>query len=820
MLEFEFDRLVSGWRIGNHFWRAMGTALGLLTSLLAGMLLGAWVYASYSGEAFSQFLKDYWSGPWIWIPILSAVAGGIWSLLTYWLKPVLGHWLRERERSLNIQGHIQLPPLFCPDVLIVDNLDRANIKQQRAVLRGIHKHSEQLPMAVVVGMDETALLRDPPDPETPGELLRKVIQVECRIPVRVREDTAVLVQAIANDGIPDNPHLDYLLRSPLFLGDLTRIFALLPDFGPRRVKRFLNDLLWHRHQLGVDHVEDASALARLHGMFDLAPRLRNAGEQLIGALERNDRQHLKELATCYTDHSDQVGQERFIGFVLLTRHLRPRDGVWRTLVARGESRREMVSVRQPFGDGVAFDMDPPEIFAQAANGYSWRLPELWASGRPHGIPSDHWVAVPGERPPATTEERGTSVRKDAESSQAAEPGASDRAEITDDPPARHWPAFESALAHCGSAVERFRLLGFWEHAVLLERDRPDAAVAGAADLEEALFRLYRVWLADEVVLEIMGPERVQELVGRVWECSPRHGALLAHCPATQLPFSERLAVVTNPEILKWRDLSLVQYWLAGGKWEVGEPLSTRISPRAEASMLSEAWPPISEAGRDLSTDRGKSELAWHCDLLRGLRARRVPVYPAALWIAVWRRGWLLDQCRCGNSAAVLEALEMLFHGQSPRERWERLAWDAFRDGISDKDVRGLISEIAQNLNSPGTVTPEQWVTGLVLACVSDAGDECRAWLEKGRAPLASNVLRFLLGVENNPLWREDVADAEKLIELLGGVRRRDHAQDPDWESLSEEMKTRLPELLAKRSDGPTILEQFDIVPLVPDERGT
>ena len=124
-------------------------------------------------------------------------------------------------------------------VVIVDDLDRAKVEQQRAFLRAILRFSRQMKFAVVVCMDEAAILASKPDPEAPEELLRKTIQLELHLPDRNREDLIFLVANLCNAAAARNPGWRTLLRHPQWIGDLVRCLPYRRHSGQSRRVGFI-----------------------------------------------------------------------------------------------------------------------------------------------------------------------------------------------------------------------------------------------------------------------------------------------------------------------------------------------------------------------------------------------------------------------------------------------------------------------------------------------------------------------------------------------------------------------------------------------------
>jgi hypothetical protein len=238
-----------------------------------------------------------------------------------------------------------------PDVVIVDDLDRASVDQQRSFLRAMARFSRELGFAVVVCMDESELLAAPPDPEGPEELLRKTITAELRIPDRSREDIALLsavcAREFAKNNQPASPALAASLTSVQFVADLTRVLlldSLDSPASPRKVWRILTSVVLQARQLGVHTADDLSALLRIDGLCRLVPALRRHLDRLREALEANRASSFEGVLDGIQPGNTRSG---FAGeFFQHTRMMQPaiRDGWFRLLGGFGKQRPESEEV--------------------------------------------------------------------------------------------------------------------------------------------------------------------------------------------------------------------------------------------------------------------------------------------------------------------------------------------------------------------------------------------------------------------------------------------------------------------------------------------
>lgn len=299
-LEWRFVSAVLWRRIFRNFVWQGGVLLLLLLGLVCLIpLLEYWSVAGCFEEGYVclKWLRGVseWEAGWILgsFGVLAALKV-IWSFcgkglefsgadhlyLAYW--DLLVQWLARFTSAL-------------PQVVVIDDLDRALVEQQRSFLRAMSRFSRELDFAVVVCMDDSELLAAPPNPEAPEELLRKTLTDELRLPDRSREDVAILVMSFLRELVEINPEseLKPALSSVQFVADVTRVLLLaetqVPPIiaSPRKINRMLARVVRHAEQLGVTQTDDLSALLRIDGFFQLVPGLRRRLDDLRKVLESN-----------------------------------------------------------------------------------------------------------------------------------------------------------------------------------------------------------------------------------------------------------------------------------------------------------------------------------------------------------------------------------------------------------------------------------------------------------------------------------------------------------------------------------------------------
>lgn len=305
-LEHEFDRLLGGLRPSSKL-------VSVSICILFVILVFSVSYAIFNFD-FSHFDRKSF------ISLLSLFGISAISAVAVLLKP-WNYWIRSGLRNMTIfqdEWWKQGWRLFFNNtkVLIIDNLDRASLAQQRAVLRALYKHRDELGYAVIIGFDETRLLDSDPDPESPRELLRKAVHIEARMPVRVLTDTLRLAWMALAEAGKLNPQLQKLLIDNKTVGALARTLELLSSIqpvGPRAAKHVVNNVLFSISTVkeeGFSNIDDWRAALRLQALFTALPELRNYGNALRLALQNNKLFGLDELMLTITAKNRDIDWEK------------------------------------------------------------------------------------------------------------------------------------------------------------------------------------------------------------------------------------------------------------------------------------------------------------------------------------------------------------------------------------------------------------------------------------------------------------------------------------------------------------------------------
>lgn len=222
--------------------------------------------------------------------------------------------------------------LVTPELLVIDDLDRAKVEQQRAVLRALYKHARMLNCVVVVCFDEQELLANKVEPDSPDELLRKVLNFSVRIPPRTQEDALLLATGICEDWVMRNPFqpLAGAVTGPEFAAYLARAAWLLDQVGPRRIKDLLAQTLMMAATRNVSGTRELIALLRLASLYQMLPDARNDSESLIRLLENNRQDGFDAYLSARV--KDDALRAKVLRLLRRTRAQQPAVLGWRALL--------------------------------------------------------------------------------------------------------------------------------------------------------------------------------------------------------------------------------------------------------------------------------------------------------------------------------------------------------------------------------------------------------------------------------------------------------------------------------------------------------
>jgi len=690
-LEHELDRIIASWGLG---WFLIKLLFSLLPIFIVALLI-------LPENTDSTLLLA-----------IATITGGLLSLaINRILLPSSKFLHRENER--NFLKHVKKPFLIfkevknafkVPDIFIIDDLDRANIKQQKAILRALHKLDQNI--TILISMDETALRLSKPDPENPEEFLRKIIDVECRIPHRVQEDNTFLTLCIAQESRKKNSNhhiIPHLLGNPVVISDLCRVISLLPNSSPRRVKRLLNDWLLRCSQSKVSHFEDASAILRLLGLYELHPPLRKDNETLIEILRDNEVESIE-----WYGQSHPMKSALLFNFFAATRSLRPLMRSWSAIIGHEKN-------------SITLDY----------NNKNYNMVVL-----PESIEFDFEVVRKIRRTVyAITKGFGKLEFEPVSQLFSSHSGIKTQTPLD---LGYLWPLIESALVHINSPEARNLWYQFFNHHITLQ-------YTGAEQIT-LNYCLYRRWFGDTEALYSLSVDQRVSLIEKMKSTLSSHGYHLASLfPATLLPFLVRLSIVGDPGEESSRTLSLVRRWL---KPISDEPLSESSTFKLTGSaMIDSAWPTIQKY----------SELQIHFKQLRRIAPLSLP---QSLNTLLFDSDWFVDCC-IQTPEEVLNAFFELFYN-SDTEQWNIRIWQRWFDELDHQQQelfteKSLMPLIKFARNCEKTDKHYLWETLFLLACLNSSGILLKGLLHRSNAKKLQyfnhiSFLEQLLLIDNNPLW--------------------------------------------------------------------
>lgn len=603
------------------------TRIWLLPGFL--LLLCCWgATLVYSGWSFHGCVEAGWSECLAWIQGASPGTWdrmiGVFALSTLAAMVTMYYRLRKLSptHGLFVTGRdwfmhaLATSTWALPKIVLVDDLDRARVEQQRAFLRAMLRFSRQMRFAVVVCLDETELLEAPPAPESPEELLRKVIQFELRLPDRGREDAVALVLAVCSQLAETNPQWVRLLHHPAWLTGLVRCLLLSTAPGgvsPRLVKHLVNDVVLRAEQSHVTDVLDCCALLRLDGLQRLAPGLRRHNLALLAALECNrDEAFQAALELAAVPAARQGAARRFFQ---RTRMLQPAspDG-WFRLVGGVEPESAETREEETRDEDANEDWEPLAPRSHDFFRLFLAAVEYLGAGYPASLD-----LVPGTRQPGVKGYQfsipGGDLVHFRQSDLPAAFALAGRAELA----RQCWMLWVAALAGA-EPLARLRIYGAAE-AWQTEMASPDGTAPSLDDL------LLRERLADSEVWRLLDDTERRRLMGLGTVGPTVQVRDLLLCDLR--PEDGREALEALCKAKGNRDFRLAGFWLASVRMSRGAARQGRIFPSDAADVVAQAWPPLQPGEKGWP-----AALHQAADALVPTGSRfRVPPTSMAVWLA-------------------------------------------------------------------------------------------------------------------------------------------------------------------------------------------
>ena len=362
-LEFEFDRLQASLSFGRLLGRSVLRAALLTTAVLGLLLWGAMCLPPLPPATLHEAFKFLFDAK---LGFLSRLAMVVSPMLVFmpaawkfrrrrWERQYLfsavggagQSWLQRLGAQVKRSWEMLHGLCFSADVMAVDNLDRASLAQQRALLRALYKHQDELRCTVIVAFDETALLRQgSADPEAPDQLLAKAIEVNLRLPDRLPVEALALAQ-LAVQALPQADWRQSMGQYPV-VSALAQALLATTNLSPRGAKRLLNDSCTLFAQLPGQLRSDRGirsqmaavplsqralhwmpAILRLQALWQLNPILRDRPLALAASLMDASERSVSALRTTIAPASSA---EPWVHWLTTSPDLRPVQGEWHGLV--------------------------------------------------------------------------------------------------------------------------------------------------------------------------------------------------------------------------------------------------------------------------------------------------------------------------------------------------------------------------------------------------------------------------------------------------------------------------------------------------------
>ncbi|MEL6723157.1 MAG: P-loop NTPase fold protein [Pseudomonadota bacterium] len=589
-------------------------------------------------QEFDRFIAR-WTRP-LWSKILLVILAltvttlSVKTLKNLWRKNYKPLLIYEIQRDHHLQKCLfeTLKKWWIrTDVLIIDDMDRLPLAKQRSLLRTLHNFRHYLPPVTLIAFDEHPLLNSRDDPETPAELLHKVLDVKLRLPPRMPEDCAALAQDLSAAAAAKNPNCA-CLRDPVLIGDLAAVSACMPHISPRLVKLLINNTLLHAAQLGTTHAEDVGALLRLHALQTLAHQFTDDHMALARLFEK-DHQDLTLIFHHYfpglADHPDK---HIWCRFLTQTRGIQPLNGDWYTLIAvqpqlqKTSKNNEQSSVQEPIdstAEKIQSEPTDPEQSAQEPFSYAALQSTL------------------------STIQAGCQAQINY-----ANLFIDEYKKVTFAWPTI-WATLRTICATTLVAPERLRLFRFWQQELKNFRTTDDFA-----NLRQRLiFALYRLWISDVAVYQISTQAEHNELMAFTVQNKQYAACLLTQFPPHTLPLSKAIQAIIdhadNNPARQWHERTLRQ-WLSDC---VLSDDSLPQSASQYCGFLGQCWPPL-----DPATEHSLSvQFTRQCRLLGALADNtQYAITPHALSQQLWQEGlWATlthNRYDLQNTASALDAL--------------------------------------------------------------------------------------------------------------------------------------------------------------------
>lgn len=263
--------------------------------------------------------------------LLGFAAMGLGSL-RYLMRDVW-RMFRIGRKVGEIFGEIGDRLFVSPDVVIVDDLDRASVQQQAELLLSLTRHRAEFQGVLLAAFDDAALLGGASAGS--AEILIKAFDASFRLAPMNAQDAGVMAAAYGVRLAKINPECELAqrFRHPFVCGALARVFILHGNASARFAKKLVNNVYSGAALAGYRTDADIVALIRLHGIFQYLPLLETQLDQLADSLLNSADDALAAEVRRLTGRSlADAERERVSTFLRATRHMQPGNLSWMRLL--------------------------------------------------------------------------------------------------------------------------------------------------------------------------------------------------------------------------------------------------------------------------------------------------------------------------------------------------------------------------------------------------------------------------------------------------------------------------------------------------------
>lgn len=350
-LEQNFDLFFASWRTGTIF---ISTLVVTLLSILLIFFAGG--VAAFVQILISSFFPavEIDLGVLGFASIFASLAIG-YKLIG--LDEILKRSWRSKLKNIRFYNFFNFSKFVknyvsgFPDVIIIDDFDRAKTDQQLAMLWSLRRHKSHLKTIIIIPFDEVPLIKYLESENMGVEVLEKTFDAAFRMPALQKEDSVSLAIKFSQElyslnCYKDNSdssrvtlsnHIANLFNSTTAVADLARIFFLHGRASARFAKTFVNNTFIAAHINKITTADDLSALMRIIGMYEYFPFLENQTERFGDLLALSSPEEiLKNVEGRIGKTIPSEARSSAKRYLKNTNHMQPYFGNWGRLFGARE----------------------------------------------------------------------------------------------------------------------------------------------------------------------------------------------------------------------------------------------------------------------------------------------------------------------------------------------------------------------------------------------------------------------------------------------------------------------------------------------------